>query len=584
MVERAVNDLLLGPDWAVNIEVCDYVARKGDIGAKQVCKALRSKLQGSDPKLLLLALTLAETMMQNGNPQTYEYVGSKYVLAEMERYAQKSKADRAVREKILALVQAWAEAFRTQPVRDPRFVNFTGAHDRLRNVRPALNFPPLETDVVPTLNMRRLPMTTPSGRLAAMQQHDEDLDPEMLEAIRISAALDAEERRASMGQRPPPGQAPGQGYGQHRGHPHGNDGIPVGYPAPGQPMGGARPGGPPPRPPPPPPPADPQQLKKDLQVAASTIETFGEVLAGIPEAEAAQALGEEFVEEMLATVKELGPRLVRLIEDPNQDEEVLMTSLAVNDSLQTVMGKYDALVARHTPRGGQGGGEEANPSSSGGNLIDGLDGPDMASSAGPALSSASASASTGGAAPAPGPREPALPSGVAPPPTAKSPMTIKWQGVAHKALNVTAVASPGPSGPGSTGAAAPLAPPPSGSSPTQRTTPLSAPAPLAPPPGSIRGARSSRSSGPASTDLADLLGDMGPPSTAGTPPAEEQRKAATLPSRSAAAAAQDKDIFDLDVLNEPEPSRPMPPPQQQQQPRPQPQPQQTSYTNGGSLI
>ena len=565
LVERAVNDLLLGPDWAVNIEVCDYVSRKGDVGAKQVCKALRGKLQGSDPKLLLLALTLAETMMQNGNPQTYEFVGSKYVLAEMERYAQKSKADLAVREKILSLVQAWAEAFRQ--VRDPRFQAFAGAYNRLRQAR--LNFPPLVPDVVPTLVMTRLPATN-RGRLdLRAQQHTEELDPEMLEAIRISAALDEQERRASVDlqRRPPPQQ-------QQQQQRHDDDDVPVAYPAPGYHVGGARGPGPPP---PPPLPLDPRQLKEDLQVAASTIETFGEVLGGIPEAEAAQALGEEFVEEMLATVKELGPKLIRLAEDPRQDEEVLMTSLAVNDSLQTVLAKYDAMVARHAPRAQRG-------ADGGGNLIDGLDGPNVDTSTAPASSGRTAGEEMSKA-------EGKLPIGVAPPPTITSPMTIKWQGVAQKALNVTAVASPASTGPGSV--AAPLISPPGPSSPTHRSTPLTAPALLAPPPGSIQRARSTRSpssdipgstsSGPATTDLASLLGDTGPPSTSGISPTEQQRKATTLPGTG--RRGQD-DVFDLDLLNDPvHQQSAIPPPSTSPRPAPLHQGQQQHhYGNGGSLI
>lgn len=119
MVERATSDMLIGPDWAVNLEICD-VLNRDPAQAKDVVKGIKKRIGSRNPKVQLLALTLLETIIKNCGDIIHMHVAEKDLLRDMVKIVRK-KPDFHVKEKILILIDTWQEAFGGPRARYPQF-------------------------------------------------------------------------------------------------------------------------------------------------------------------------------------------------------------------------------------------------------------------------------------------------------------------------------------------------------------------------------------------------------------------------------------------------------------------------------
>lgn len=118
-VEKATSDLLLGPDWTLNIDICDDV--NSDHGqAKEVIKTVKKRLQHKNSSVQFLALTLLETLVKNCGDHVHFLVVERGILPEMVKVAKK-KANVQVRDKILTLLDSWQEAFGGPGGKHPQF-------------------------------------------------------------------------------------------------------------------------------------------------------------------------------------------------------------------------------------------------------------------------------------------------------------------------------------------------------------------------------------------------------------------------------------------------------------------------------
>ncbi|KAI4324549.1 hypothetical protein MLD38_030029 [Melastoma candidum] len=108
-VEKATSDLLINPDWALNMDICDY-ANSYPGQARDILQAVKKRLQHKNPKVQFLALTLLETMVKNCGDYVHHQIAERNILGEMVKIVKK-KTDMQVREKTLVLLDSWQEAF-----------------------------------------------------------------------------------------------------------------------------------------------------------------------------------------------------------------------------------------------------------------------------------------------------------------------------------------------------------------------------------------------------------------------------------------------------------------------------------------
>ncbi|CAM6095419.1 unnamed protein product [Calypogeia fissa] len=268
LVDKATSDLLIGPDWAMNLDICDVI--NGDPGqARDVVKAVKKRLNNKNPRVQLLALTVLETLIKNCGEIVHQQVAEKDVLHEMTKIVKK-KSDMQVRDKILTLLDSWQEAFGGSRGRYPQYYM---AFEELR--RSGVEFP----DRAPEHNV---PIFTPPQSHSGTQSHGHGYGSPAAgySSPRVEAAMATESQSMSL---------------------------------------------------------------TDIETARSGVEVLSEMLNAVNPSDK-EAVVDEVIMDLVDQSRTNQRRVMQLV-NTTSDEELLRQGLALNDDLQRVLAKHDAIAS-----------------------------------------------------------------------------------------------------------------------------------------------------------------------------------------------------------------------------------------------
>ncbi|XP_006901241.1 PREDICTED: TOM1-like protein 2 isoform X1 [Elephantulus edwardii] len=167
-LEKATDGSLQSEDWTLNMEICDII-NETEEGPKDAIRALKKRLNGNrNYREVMLALTVLETCVKNCGHRFHILVANRDFIDSVlvKIISAKNNPPTIVQDKVLALIQAWADAFRSSP-------DLTGVvhiYEELK--RKGIEFPMADLDALSPIHtpQRSIPemdpaMTTPRPQL-----------------------------------------------------------------------------------------------------------------------------------------------------------------------------------------------------------------------------------------------------------------------------------------------------------------------------------------------------------------------------------------------------------------------------------
>ncbi|XP_056627148.1 TOM1-like protein 2 isoform X3 [Triplophysa dalaica] len=116
-IERATDGSLQSEDWTLNMEICDIINDTED-GPKDAIRAVKKRLNGNkNYREVMLTLTVLETCVKNCGYRFHALITTRDFIdgVMVKIISPKNNPPAIVQDKVLALVQAWADAFRSSP-------------------------------------------------------------------------------------------------------------------------------------------------------------------------------------------------------------------------------------------------------------------------------------------------------------------------------------------------------------------------------------------------------------------------------------------------------------------------------------
>ncbi|XP_069509162.1 target of Myb1 membrane trafficking protein isoform X1 [Ambystoma mexicanum] len=158
-IEKATEGALQAEDWALNMEICDII-NETEEGPKDAIRALKKRIGGNKNfHEVLLALTVLETCVKNCGHRFHSLVASQdFVENVMVRIIlPKNNPPTVVQDKVLMLIQSWADAFRSSP----GLTGVVSVYEDLR--RKGLEFPMTDLDTLSPIHTPQRSVQTASA-------------------------------------------------------------------------------------------------------------------------------------------------------------------------------------------------------------------------------------------------------------------------------------------------------------------------------------------------------------------------------------------------------------------------------------
>ncbi|CAL1266230.1 unnamed protein product [Larinioides sclopetarius] len=151
-IEQATDGSLASENWALNMEICDVI-NETDEGPKDALRAIRKRLlqnAGKNYTVVMFTLTVLETCVKNCGKRFQLLATQKDFVQDLVKLiGPKNDPPTAVQEKVLSLIQSWAETFRS----NPEMQGVVQVYNDLK--QKGIEFPPSDLDTM-------APIITPS--------------------------------------------------------------------------------------------------------------------------------------------------------------------------------------------------------------------------------------------------------------------------------------------------------------------------------------------------------------------------------------------------------------------------------------
>ncbi|XP_038168622.1 target of Myb protein 1 isoform X2 [Arvicola amphibius] len=144
LLQKATDGSLQSEDWALNMEICDII-NETEEGPKDAFRAIKKRIVGNKNfHEVMLALTVLETCVKNCGHRFHVLVASQdFVESVLVRtILPKNNPPTIVHDKVLNLIQSWADAFRSSP----DLTGVVAVYEDLR--RKGLEFPMTDLDML----------------------------------------------------------------------------------------------------------------------------------------------------------------------------------------------------------------------------------------------------------------------------------------------------------------------------------------------------------------------------------------------------------------------------------------------------